>query len=418
MPRVHCLNTHLSTRIVSMGKTRSSSTRMIAPTAAALAAALAVGAAHAQTPQDSAAHRSWQIPGPKTSTNRTADTTRLAAMADSAFIREAGTGNMLEIRLSNLAQQKASNSAVKDFAKRMVSDHTSMWDQWSSLAKKNGLPVSSSLDAAHQQTVSQLGALSGADFDRAYLSAMVQNHQDAATTFQQLGPSAHSAEVRQLAATELPAIQQHLSLAQQVASQVGAPTSVATSPAPLPTPGGKVNPPQNDKGQNGKGGNNAKADGDYVTEVAYGHIMEVRLAQIAQQKATDPQVKQFADRMYDDFNKWMGRWSELASKNGANFNPNMGPKHQEKIERLQKAPREDFDKTYLDIVTENLNSMIPYFQKEGGDAQTGKVRNMVKDELPTLQQHLQVAERLDRTSQASAGGKSKNKSKSLSENKQ
>jgi putative membrane protein len=414
-----------------MGKKGTMSTRTLAIAAGGLAAVLTVAPARAlysqtpqpQTPQqDSAARRTWpSVPRLPTRTTTgataptTADTGRLAAMADSSFVRDATLGSLWEMRLGTLAEQKASSSAVKDFAKRMVSDHTSMWKQWTSLARKNGLPVNSTLQPEQQQSVTQLGTASGAEFDNAYMTAMVQAHQRDATMFQQLGPSARSSEVQQLASSGLATIQQHLSMAQQVASQIGAPTAVATNPAVTPpaapaAPNGKANTPRNEKGQK-----NARADGQYVTEVAYGHIMETRLAQLAQKKAKDPQVKQFADRMFDDFNKWMGRWSELASKSGAPFNPNMGPKHQEKIDRLQKASPNQFDRTYLDIVTENLKSMVPYFQKEGRAAQTAKVRNMVNEELPTLQQNLNVAERLSRTSQASA--KANGKGKSLSSNK-
>jgi putative membrane protein len=381
-----------------------------------------MSALNAQTPQqDSAGRTTWpsvpRLPtrgSPTTTTTTstgtptTADTGRLAVAADSGTVRDMSLSNLWEVRLGNLAQQKASNAAVKDFAKRMVADHTSMWGQWTSLAKQNGLPVTSTLGTEQQQSVSSLQAASGADFDRAYMSAMVQAHQRDAGMLQQVASSAQSAAVRQLASSGVATVQQHLTMAEQVSSQVGAPTTVATNPTvPAPTTPTTSNPsPDNNPNRrttNGNGANpNLRADGKYVTEVSYGHIMETRLAQMAQDKATNPQVKQFANQMYDDFNSWMGRWSELASRSGYSFNPNMGPKHQEKITRLRKASRNQFDRTYLEIVIENLNSMIPYFQKEGHQAHTARVRSMVDQELPILQQHLRVAERLNRSSQASA----------------
>lgn len=396
-----------------------------------LLAVVPAGALNAQTPQqDSAARKQWpnipRLPGrtnptstttPTTTTSTTvpastADTGRLAAAADSTVIREASLGSLWEVRLGNIAQKKGSSQAVKDFGKRMVTDHTSLWNQWASLAKQNGLPVTSTLQADQQQSATQLNATASADFDRTYMTAMVQAHQRDAGLFQQVASSAQSSAVRQLAASTESIIQQHLTMAEQVAGQVGAATTVATNPTvPTPTTPSTGNTSPTNGNRNGAN-KNLRADGQYVTEVAYGHIMETRLAEIAQKRATDPQVKQFADRMYDHFNNWMGRWSDLASRSGYSFNPNMGPKHQEKIDRLQKASRNQFDRTYLDIVTENLNSMIPYFQKEGHEVKTAQVRNMVDQELPTLQQNLQAAERLNRSSQAN--GKAKGKNKSLS----
>ena len=124
--------------------------------------------------------------------------------------------------------------------------------------------------------------------------------------------------------------------------------------------------------------------------------MEVRLAEMAQRKAKDPDVKRLADRLHDDFSKWLTRWSELNGRE-----PRMGKLHQEKITRLEKASAKQFDRTYVDIVVENINSMVPYLEKEGRAAKTAKVRNMVSDELPTLRQNLEAARRIDRQSLSS-----------------
>ena len=79
----------------------------------------------------------------------------------------------------------------------------------------------------------------------------------------------------------------------------------------------------------------------------------------------------------------------------------MGQLHRQKVTRLEKADRKQFDRTYVDIVRENLSSMIPYFEKEGRAAKSARVRKLVNDELPTLRQNLQAAERLNRQSQSS-----------------
>ena len=210
-----------------MGRNGSMSPYRLLTAAGVLAAGLTaapIGALHSQTSQqDSTNHRMWgTMPGGKVPTGASTAQARTQATADSAFIREAA-GNVLEVRLGTLAGQKASSPAVKQFAQRMVSDHTTMGNQWTALISRNGLPIKSNLDATQLQTVSQLGSLSGAAFDQAYMSTMVQDHQQDVSRFQSLGPSAQSADVRQLAASGLARMQQHLSMAQQVASQVGSP---------------------------------------------------------------------------------------------------------------------------------------------------------------------------------------------------
>ena len=76
------------------------------------------------------------------------------------------------------------------------------------------------------------------------------------------------------------------------------------------------------------------------------------------------------------------------------FQPGMGDLHRQKVERLQKASKAQFDRVYVRTVIENLESMVPYFQKEGRAARSPQVRNLVEEELPTLQQNLAMAKRI------------------------
>jgi len=143
--------------------------------------------------------------------------------------------------------------------------------------------------------------------------------------------------------------------------------------------------------------------------------MEVQLAQMAKQKATDKDVRQFADRMLTSFTNWRGRWEDVASKGGVTVNQHLGPKHQEKVDRLEKASHHQFDRVYLDIVRENLASVVPYFEKEGRAAKSAQVRDLVEQELPMIQQHLDRAKTLEQQAQASAKAQPKDRSLSSKE---
>jgi len=390
---------------------RMRSTRRLVMVAAGLALVLTCAPAwlHGQSTQDTAKKTGpWDLPKSpvRTPLPQTTGQATGTVVADSGYIREAASLNLAEVRLGTLAEQRSSNTAVKQFAKQMVSTHGSAEQQWTSLAAQNGLPSSVPLNSSQQQSLDQLSKLSGPDFDRAYMNAMVAGHEQAAGTFQRIGTYAQSAEVKRLAANSVPVTEQHLSMARQVASQVGATPAVATNP-----PVSGVGPRRpNDVSQANR------EDGRYATELAYGHIMEIRLARMAQERAKNPQVKQFANQVASDFPKWQERWTELASKHGvAKVNPNMGPLHQEKIKRLEKTPRGNFDQVYVDIVVENLGSMLPYLQKEGRAANSADIRNAVNEELPSVREKLSTAQRLDRQVQANAKGKEKGKSVSSKE---
>ncbi len=380
-------------------------TRTLLAAAGGLAVAFAaapLSALHAQTPaQDSAANRTW---GTHTGPIISKPTARADVAADSLLITEAILGNQQEMRLGALAQQKAASPAVKQFGQRMVTDHTAMGKQWSALAAQNGLPIKPNPDPTQTEQTTQLQSLSGAEFDRAYMTSMIQMHQRMASDLQNQASSAQSAEVRQLSANGLPIVQQHLTLATQVGSQVGASPSVAVVPTPPPaTPGtaqtttqpGQVatQPGQAAPERANRASADLKADRDFVQEVAADNLLELRLADLAQRKAKDPAVKQFAQQMQGAFTQAQNRWTGMSARNGMTVKPSMGRLHQQKVDRVQKASGANFDRVYMQTVIQHLQSIVPYFQNEGRSASSPQVRRLVGSELPSLRQSLALAKR-------------------------
>ncbi|HEX3235942.1 MAG TPA: DUF4142 domain-containing protein [Gemmatimonadales bacterium] len=334
----------------------------------------------------------------------------LDSLADTAFVREAIAGNLLEVRLGRAAMQRASSPAVKQFGQQMFRDHTTMGNQWSALISRNRLPVKVALDPAQEQQASRLERLSGADFDRNYMNSMIQDHQQDAQAFQSQGLSARSADVRQLASSDLATIQQHLSMAQQVGAQVGASTNVAVAPQnPQNTRVTSQNAQVHPQRVTGRA-DELKADRKFVEEMGADNTLEIRLGRAAQQKASNSAVKRFADHMVDDFSKWQDRWAGVASRNGMSLQRGMGSQHQEKLDRVQKRSGAEFDRTYMTTVIEHLESMVPYFQNEGRSANSNQVRSLVADELPALQQNLAQARRIGDQVKAETG-RSRNVSK-------
>src|SRR5215213_5438321 len=141
---------------------------------------------------------------------------------DQQLVSQVGATNLLEVRLSQAAEQKGANASVKQFAQRMIVDHTEMQKQWMAVAKKDNIKFQTDLNPQQVQQLQQLTKLSRADMDRAYMSMMVQSHRDNVNTFTRERSAAHSPDVRQLIESSLPGLQQHLSQAQQISSQVGA----------------------------------------------------------------------------------------------------------------------------------------------------------------------------------------------------
>jgi putative membrane protein len=139
---------------------------------------------------------------------------------DKGFMQHAAVGDLAEIQLGQLAQQKASSPAVKSFAARMVKDHSSADDKLKDIAESQHISLPNQLDPKHENAQKSLSQLSGTSFDKEYMLLMVQEHKQDVSKFQQEAANAHDPTVKQFAAQTLPILQSHLNEAQQVQSQV------------------------------------------------------------------------------------------------------------------------------------------------------------------------------------------------------
>jgi len=303
--------------------------------------------------------------------------------ADMGFVREAASGNLMEIQLGQLAQNKASNPAVKQFAQRMVADHNNLQNQLTSVASSGGQNFTPTMDSRHQNQINRLQNLSGAEFDRNYMSLMIRAHQRDVNNFQTQSQSANSAQVRTLAINSLPVLQQHLSLAQQVGSQVGADSTGNYA-------GG------NGGNQGGGAHGDIKADAGFIREVNSDNQMQIQLAQLARQRSKNPQVRQFAEQAITDHNGLQNQWTAMASKNGMTLNQGLGPLHKEKITNLKKVNDKNFDKAYMVTMIQQYSDETSYWQKEGRASHSAQVRQLVNAGLPTLEQNFNEAKRLGR----------------------
>src|SRR5207248_7858056 len=89
-------------------------------------------------------------------------------VTDEEFVRKVSTSDLAEFRLAKMAMEQAASPVVKDFAKRVMEDHTKSSKELMSVASKTGLAVSKELDKKHQALVDKMATLQGAAFDREY----------------------------------------------------------------------------------------------------------------------------------------------------------------------------------------------------------------------------------------------------------
>jgi putative membrane protein len=136
------------------------------------------------------------------------------------FIKSAIQGNLAEIDVGKLAQQKGKNDAVKKFGEMLVNEHGQALSKAQAAAKQVGVEPPTSTSIMQKATYAKLKLLSGDTFDRSFASTMVSDHEKEIKEYQKA--SAKSGPVGQYAKETLPALQKHLQTAKQLQSQVSA----------------------------------------------------------------------------------------------------------------------------------------------------------------------------------------------------
>ena len=147
--------------------------------------------------------------------------TKMMKSPDAKFAIMAAQGGMAEVQLGQLAAQKASSADVKAFGQQMVDDHSRANDQLKSVAQGQGMTLPTSLNAKDQALYTKLQGLSGANFDKTYVKAMVKDHQEDVKEFQKEGDTGKDPQIKNFASQTLPVLQQHLSKIQSIQSSMG-----------------------------------------------------------------------------------------------------------------------------------------------------------------------------------------------------
>jgi putative membrane protein len=143
------------------------------------------------------------------------------AKQDSDFFEDAAQGGLLEVKLGQLAVKNATNEDVRKFAQRMIDDHTKLNTQLTQIGhQKKGVTVPSALDKKHQKEVDKLAQYTGAKFDHEYMSRMVDEHENDVKAFDKQAKDGKDPDLKQLAASTLPTLQDHLTQAKEIEARL------------------------------------------------------------------------------------------------------------------------------------------------------------------------------------------------------
>jgi putative membrane protein len=176
---------------------------------------------------------------PRTSEDATVGTTGTTISAgDRDFVEDLTIAGKTEVELGNIAKERAASSEVKQFGEMMVRDHSKAGEALKQVAMQYAIPQPAGLDKPHTDLKNKLSGLTGAEFDREYMRAMVEGHENVVDRLQtrasedrigenkgQVKPESSDnpveAALNQWAANALPTTRHHLDEAKRINERLG-----------------------------------------------------------------------------------------------------------------------------------------------------------------------------------------------------
>lgn len=146
------------------------------------------------------------------------------SQSDQRFLKQAAAGNLAEVQLGQMGQQKGTSPEVKQLAEALATDHQQNQQKLQSLAQKEGVTLPTEPSAKARAAADRLSKLSGSAFDQAFARHAVRDHQKDIAKFRQQESMTKNSDVKSYASETLPKLQQHLQLAQTAAQKSGAGT--------------------------------------------------------------------------------------------------------------------------------------------------------------------------------------------------
>jgi putative membrane protein len=125
------------------------------------------------------------------------------SVKDKTFMKKAAKGGMMEVAMGKLAEQNGQSEDVKSFGKRMVTDHGKANDELKSIASQKGVQLPSKEPSTKWSS------------DKAYIDAMVKDHEKDLAEFQEEAKTGTDADVKKFAEDTAKIIQEHLDLAKE-----------------------------------------------------------------------------------------------------------------------------------------------------------------------------------------------------------
>ncbi len=178
-----------------------------------------------------------------------------------------------------------------------------------------------------------------------------------------------------------------------------------TQVAGAQTYGGQSQPTQGTYGQQGSQGamKLSKTDSDFLKNAAESNMAAIKAGQLAQQKATDPNVKRFAQQQVQTHQNMYSQLNQIAQMHNVTLPTKLSSSDQKEYNKLSSASGNEFDKDYTRWSSEKSQKAAEAYQKEAQSGQNPTLKNYASTNLSTIQNQMQTAQGLERSTSSAAG---------------
>jgi putative membrane protein len=136
-------------------------------------------------------------------------------------------------------------------------------------------------------------------------------------------------------------------------------------------------------------------DTKFVRDAGESGMAEVQLGQLGVQKATNADVKTFAQKMIDDHTQANTQLQQLASQKGVTLPTDLSMMHKHASTQLSKLSGAEFDRAFMDQMVMDHQKVVAEFDRVSKGGRDNDVKSFASTTLPTLQDHLRMAQDLD-----------------------
>jgi putative membrane protein len=139
-----------------------------------------------------------------------------------------------------------------------------------------------------------------------------------------------------------------------------------------------------------------EAEQKFIARASSGGVAEVQLGELAKDRSSRPEVKEFAAMMVKDHSKANSELITIAAGMGVAPTKDLQKDHQDAVAKLSKAEAKDtFDKDYAKLMVKDHKKTIAEFEAASKEVKNPALKAFVDKTLPTLNLHLTHAKTLE-----------------------